>query len=359
MKIAIITDTHYGIRNDSIVFHDYFKKFFDEIFFPHLKKHDIKTVIHLGDLFDRRKYVNFVTAKRCREDFLEPMEKMGLDVHVLVGNHDTTFRNTNSVNSLHELIVGKFNNFSVYTEPTEIIFDNEKILLLPWICEENQVQSFNLIESTDAQVCMGHLELSGFEMYRGVPSQHGLEASLFEKFDVVCSGHYHHNSNKGNIYYLGAFAEFVWSDYNDLRGFHVYDTKTRSFEFFENPYKMFKMIIYNDADETSLEQIRNLNYDDFKETHVKIVCMSKTNPYIFDLMLDKLYDSNTLSITVIEDENFAIDNSEDEKITQAEDTPSALNTYIDGLVLTAVDPNRLKKLINSIYNEALLLENLN
>jgi predicted phosphodiesterase len=59
MKIALITDTHFGARSDSIPFDNFFRKFYDNIFFPTLAQEHITSVIHLGDCFDRRKYINF------------------------------------------------------------------------------------------------------------------------------------------------------------------------------------------------------------------------------------------------------------------------------------------------------------
>ena len=46
MKIALLNDTHFGARNDSLIFDDYFFKFYEDIFFPYLKEHNIKTLIH-------------------------------------------------------------------------------------------------------------------------------------------------------------------------------------------------------------------------------------------------------------------------------------------------------------------------
>ena len=58
MKIALITDTHFGARNDSLLFLDFFRKFYENIFFPTLKERGIKEIIHLGDVVDRRKFIN-------------------------------------------------------------------------------------------------------------------------------------------------------------------------------------------------------------------------------------------------------------------------------------------------------------
>ena len=70
MKICILGDTHFGMRNDSLVFLDYCEKFYDEVFFPYLEKNNIKKILQLGDFWDRRKYINFNTLKRTIEMFL-------------------------------------------------------------------------------------------------------------------------------------------------------------------------------------------------------------------------------------------------------------------------------------------------
>ena len=100
MKVAIITDQHFGARNDSTHFLDFYEKFYNEIFFPTIKSAGIDTVLILGDTFDRRKYVNFFTLKRAKQMFFDPLAQMGVDVHMLAGNHDTYFKNTNDVNSV-------------------------------------------------------------------------------------------------------------------------------------------------------------------------------------------------------------------------------------------------------------------
>ena len=62
MKIALLNDTHFGCRNDSPAFIKYQNRFYDELFFPYLIENKIDTLIHLGDVVDRRKFINFNTA---------------------------------------------------------------------------------------------------------------------------------------------------------------------------------------------------------------------------------------------------------------------------------------------------------
>ena len=91
MKAAIITDTHFGARNDSKVFLQYFGKFYKNVFFPYLEEHGIKTIFHLGDIVDRRKFINYVTLREFKDIFVQPCIDRGIKVHAIVGNHDIPY----------------------------------------------------------------------------------------------------------------------------------------------------------------------------------------------------------------------------------------------------------------------------
>ena len=103
MKIALVTDTHYGARNDNVKVAEHQKRFYDEIFFPYLKEYDIKNIIHLGDVFDRRKYISFTSLRAAKEMFFNPSREQDIRVHMLVGNHDSVYRNTLELNSVNLL----------------------------------------------------------------------------------------------------------------------------------------------------------------------------------------------------------------------------------------------------------------
>lgn len=355
VKIALITDTHAGIRNDNPSFQSYQKRCFDW-FFEYVDANDIKNVIHLGDIYDRRKYINFLSSKRVREDFIEPLEKRGIQTHIIQGNHDSYYKNTHEVNALAELLAGRYQYINTYSTPEIITIDGLDIQLMPWITESNREDAFEAITNPKAQILMGHLELNGFQMHRGSISDHGLDRKLFEKFDTVYSGHYHHRSNVGNITYLGAFAEYTWSDYNDPRGFNVFDTETRKVEFIRNPHRMFRLMKYDDVEDPNIiEKIQKTDYSAIKNTYVKLVVVNKTNPYVFDLLFDALYKANPLDIQIVEDPNVLLDNEEDVEVDEAEDTQTILRKYVSGLTLP-VDNNKMQKFMIDIYNEALDVE---
>jgi DNA repair exonuclease SbcCD nuclease subunit len=351
MKIALITDTHWGVRNDNSAFLDNNKKFLDDIFFPYLDAHSIDTVIHLGDLVDRRKYLNINTAKRLREDFIRPLHQREIRPHLIIGNHDTYFKNTNSVNSIRE-IYG--NDFCIYESAREVKVDGVPILFIPWICDDNRDETLQLISTTNAQICMGHLELAGFEMYRGSPVSHGDDRGLFGRFDMVLSGHYHHRSSAGNIHYLGSHAEFTWSDYDDPKGFHILDTETRELAFIENPFKMFRKMWYNDKDVTT-EALLDRDFSKYAGAYVKLIVQGKDNPFAFDLFTTKLYEANPIEVVIVEDHRNMDTIDENDLLNEAEDTLTILSKYI-GTLETSVDTKELDNLMHSLYNEAMKME---
>ena len=213
-KIAIITDTHFGARGDSLIFHEYFKEFYEKTFFPYLIENKIDTIIHCGDTFDRRKYINFNSLYHSSEYFFGRAEELNIELHTIIGNHDTYYRNTNLVNS-GSLLLSGYDNISIHSEPSEVVIKDKKFLLIPWICADNRDKTVDLIGSTKANVVLGHLELSGFKMYKDSFAHGGEDPTSFERFAFVGSGHFHHKNTKGNIHYFGSPYQITWSDYGE------------------------------------------------------------------------------------------------------------------------------------------------
>ena len=354
MKVAVITDTHWGARNDSQAFMDYFRKFYEEIFFPTLQEQGIDTIIHMGDVVDRRKFINWKTVYQMREMFFDVCYERNINLHLVTGNHDTYFRNTNQVNSLSGLRLADKENFTVYEKSTEIELDGTKIFIQPWICDENKEESLKAIEETNSQLLFGHLEVKGFEMHAGQYSQTGVDASMFKKFDMAFSGHFHHKSDNGNIYYLGNPYQITWSDYKDSRGFHIFDTKTRELEFILNRFEMFHKIHYDD-EKMTLESIQNDDYSIYKNCYVKIIIMNKKNPFWFDTLMDKLYAVDVADISIAENFDQDLD-IEDDMINEAEDTLTILSKYVNSLNID--NKEELDNLLISLYNESLTMETI-
>jgi DNA repair exonuclease SbcCD nuclease subunit len=349
-RLAIITDTHFGKSNDNKVILENIKNSLETVFFPYLDEHNIKRVIHMGDLFDRRTYINFNTHKVARECFLEQLEARGIETDIIVGNHDVSYRNTNEVNSLQELINGRYSNIRIHEDPTEIEVFGVKILLLPWINAENQEKTFELINKTNAKIVMGHLELAGFQMYRGIYADHGLDKNVFDKFHLVFSGHYHHRSISNSIHYNGAFSQHEWSDYDDDRGFVIFEPQNLQSEFIRNPLTLFKTISYNDE----AVDYSTVNVDEYANCFVKLIVIHKSNPYMFDLFRDRLDAVGPANLTIIEEATVYTDN-ESELIDESQDTRSILVNYVDRLTVP-VNPVKLKECVLELYTEAIAME---
>lgn len=358
-KVALITDTHWGVRGDSQIFAKHISEFYSEQFFPYLIENNIKHVIHLGDALDRRKFVNFVTAKRFKEDFIFPLRNNHIDCYFIIGNHDTYFKNTNDVNCMNVLFSrDEFcNDVKCYSKPGEITIDGTSIALMPWICSGNYDECIEFISNTKAQILFGHLDISGFQMYKGIASNHeGMDRNIFSKFDLVCSGHFHHKSHEDNIHYLGAPYEMTWSDYNDPRGFHIFDTSTRELEFIQNKNRMFIKIWYDDSNAVELNDVYKMDFEqrDLEGKQIKIIVVNKDNPYWFDMYLESIYGLNPDNVSIVDDNKHMDLIPESEIISEAEDTLTILNNYVDKL--NVKENKELKKLLTTLYNDALTLE---
>ena len=346
MKIAIITDTHFGARNDSSHFDAFFRKFYEEEFFPYLEQHQIKTVFHLGDVFDRRKYINFNTLRSCKNYFFEPLHNLGAEMYVIPGNHDTYYKNTNEVNSL-DLLLREYSNIHIIQECREMTFDNMNFSFVPWICSDNQDETIKFIKKQRG-VCLGHFEIAGFDMYRGAKNDAGMDRKVLSKFDMVLTGHFHHRSTDDNVYYLGSPYEFNWSDYDDPRGFHVFDTKTKDITFFENPNKIFHKVYYDDRKNI-------IDATELKKSCVKVIVSHKQDYHKFDKFIESLYINEVIELTIHEDfSEFESEALSDENIN-IEDTMTLLSEYVDA-VESEKNKDRLKTLLKTLYVEAQNLE---
>jgi len=353
MKICILGDSHFGARSDSLDFHRYFSRFYDEVFFPFLKESQIDVVFQMGDLFDRRKYINFNSLYLSRKYFFDNCKVNNITLHTLLGNHDVAFKNTLEVNS-PALLLKDYDNIKVYEEFTTVNIDGVDIDLVPWICDDNEEEIFGKIKNSKSQICFGHFEISGFEMDKGHVCDIGIDKKSLLKYDVVLSGHFHHKSSNDNITYVGTPYEMTWADCNDPKGFHVFDTETRELHFYQNPIVMFHKIYYDDT-QTDFEYWKSYDFQSLKESYVKVVVVNKQNPYLFDHVLDNLYKNNVSDLSIVEDFTDLGTDGNDEDIDQAQDTITILSNYIDNLELD-VESEKLKTIMRELYVEALNVE---
>ena len=342
MKVAIITDQHFGCRKNSKLFHDYFLKFYNDIFFPTLEKEGISVVVDMGDTFDSRKGIDFSALAWAKNNYYDRLKDMGIHVHTIVGNHTAYYKNTNDVNAV-DLLLREYANVTVYSEASEIKLDKLGVLFIPWINQDNEEKTHKLIKKTTCKCAMGHLELHGFRVNKHVVMEHGMESELYQKFQKVFSGHYHTRSDNGTVFYLGNPYEMFWSDVNDKRGFTIFDTETLEHTPVNNPYRLFYNIFYED------DSHQTFDTREYENKIVKVVVRKKSNTKKFEKFIDKLYASNVADLKVVE--NFVVQDPEEFEVFESEDTLSILNRYIEEAEI-ALDKSVIQNIMRTTYQEA-------
>ena len=347
MKVAILNDTHCGCRNSSDIFIRYQERFYEESFFPYMEEHGIKQILHLGDYYDHRKYVNFKALNSNRKVFLDRIRELGIHMDIIPGNHDVFYKNTNDLCSLKELLGHYTSNVNIIMKPKVLNYDGCDIAVLPWINNENYGEYTDFLKNCKASILGAHLELVGFDMMKGMPNTHGMTTELFDRFELVMSGHFHTKSNQGNIHYLGSQMEFTWSDAHDNKYFHIFDTDTRELTAVRNPITIFQKVVYDDQK----TEYNTYDVEALRDKFVKVVVVNKSEPYLFDRFIDRIQGVDTHELKIAETfDEFMGENVDDSEIS-IEDTTTLLDSYVDA-VETDLDKDRIKNMMRGLYVEA-------
>ena len=342
MKVAIITDQHFGARKGADYLHKYFKKFYEDVFFPTIESEGITTVIDMGDTFDNRRNIDLASLEWSKKVYFDRLKSMKVKLHSIVGNHTAYYKDTNEVNTI-DLLLKEYNNIITYSSTTEVKFDKLKVLFVPWINSENHNDTLNLIKKSKCKVAMGHLELNGFTATPGHTMEHGMDSKPFSKFEKVYSGHFHQRSDDGKVFYLGNPYEMFWNDVNQTRGFHIFATDTLEHTPINNPYKLFHNIYYQD------QNYKLFDARELKNKIVKVIVRQKTDQKQFEKFIDKLYSSGIQELKIIE--NFQLHESGDFEVEDTENTIGILNRYIDESDFEG-DKTMIKGILQKIYAEA-------
>ncbi len=278
-KVALLGDLHIGIKDDDMWVQNYQRKFFD-FMFAELEERGVKQIIQLGDWFDVRRGATQETLMFQRT-YLNGMLK-GFDTHVLVGNHDMHLRECIVPNTPYE-VLSIVPDVTIYEKPTTVEFDGVAIDIIPWICKENAVEIDEFIKNSTSEYCVGHFELNGFEFHKGQKATGCLDSGFLKKYKQVWSGHFHTQSQAGNINYLGTPYTLTLADADDKRGFWLFDTETHEMEFIENP-DCWHTKLYFDAETFDAKTIPS-----YENRNVKIIVERRSS------------DKREISFDVVED----------------------------------------------------------
>lgn len=346
MQVAILADTHAGTRNNSTVFMQHQIAFFENVFFPYVEAHNIKHMIHLGDVFDRRKDTNTYALHQWDEKVFCRWDSWFHESHIIIGNHDTYFKNTNSVNT-PEKILSQYKKFRFYANPTDLNLFGVPTLILPWICEENSQASLDLMQSSEADLVLGHLEIIGFPMFRGIENlDKGFDAGVFTRFKKVLSGHFHLKSHQRNINYLGSPYATTWAEASETKGFHIIDTETLKLKFVENPENPFVHINYDESSSNNVPSVKN--------KIVRVLISQKGSETAFLKFLEKIEAQSPAEVNVQEQlPSTKINEAVDEHM----DLFSLMDLYVNSLDFES-PKSELKTLLRDLYNEAVSLHDI-
>ena len=347
---VIVTDLHWGARNNNLAIMNGQRRFFKNTFFPYLDEHpEFTEVWCLGDTFDKRSYTDHLALSTANESLFDPLLERGIHLTMLVGNHDMYHKNNLEINT-PSLFLGKYPNVTIITEPTELQGFGKPILAIPWICADNAAAIAAAIGKSHSEVCIGHLELTGFEMHRGQPSTVGLDAKVFRRFDTVLTGHFHHKSSKGNIHYLGTPYEMTWADLDDPRGFHILHLdQGNKLEFIENPDHLFKIIVYDDTGITDYAQIKAMIPDDVNDSFIKVVVKGKSNPSFLDKLVGDIECLNPVNAQVIDSQYMSTLTSGEGEVQAEEDILSTVFSYLETKSADNARADELKKMLTELY----------
>ena len=320
--------------------------------YPYMVQHSIRDIVQLGDFFDSRTALSLKAYHACKPEWLDPLVANDFHMHILIGNHDITMRESLDINTptniLSEYV--KSGHITIHNKPGIVNYDNCSIDMIPWICKENESEIIEFLgREKPSDLCAGHFEISGFQMYRGIEGHGGLKPELFERYERTLSGHYHTRSFNENykIEYIGTPYEMTWMDCADPRGFTVFDTETRAFEFIQNPYTMFQKVYYNDGS--------SVDFSTLKEKFVKLIVEKKSDLYKFDTFLNNLRNAEIYDLGIIENtDHLNLMGGEVDDNIEIEDTSSIINNYVDGLE-TAIDKDKIKAYLQSLFMESMAL----
>lgn len=343
MKVIQLGDTHFGLKADNLPVNDFYRKVYIDWFFKEVDRLGITVIYQFGDLFDKRKTVDFFSLAGAREYFFDEVDKRGIRLITLLGNHDVFYKNTLSINA-PELLLKDYDNITIINRP----FSIDGIDIVPWVCADNYAEIMDFVAASKNKFCFGHFEFAGFPMYRGLTSEHGFDPAIFKRYQKVFSGHYHTRSADKNIEYIGTPMEMTWHDYDDPRGFNVFDTETGETEFHQNPFTLFAKLYYDEDKELpDVELARN--------KYVRLIVEKRSDIKKYEKYLEKLNAAGPIELKTVEDFT-ALEgkNVADHKVN-VKDTKELLDSYVDE-VDTDLDKTVMKEILNSLHVEAMMME---
>ena len=342
MEIALLGDTHFGIYKSSQIFLNSQMRFFREMFIPYCKDVGIDTIVHAGDLFDNRNNINIKILNEVHKLFKEDLKDF--KIYIIVGNHDTYFKNTIETHSLKML--GELSNITVIDNIQRHKIYNKDILMVPWQTDHDRFKSKVANQNIHCDVCIGHLETKGFFLNKGKVCDEGIDPELFlNNYTMTFSGHFHKRSrmNRGKniIQYFGNCYHLTRHDIDEDRGFCILDLDNLEYKFINNNVSIrFEKIMYP---EKILEEKVKGNVVDVHVNVTKNYDEKAFQGYLADI--ESLKPAFPANVKIEND--FNLNTSADYKV---QTVPELMNEYIQDLDIKYKD--EISTRLIDLYNDS-------
>lgn len=340
MNVALLTDTHFGVSKSSQVFLESSLAWFRDFFIPRLKALNINTIYHLGDLFDNRSSLDIRVLNEVLKLFREDLKDF--NIFILVGNHDSTFRDRIDINSVECL--REFSNVRIIDSP-KLILDG-KVALVPWVVNKDEFDKFMTENKPD--ITCGHFEVMCGKIKDNKDS---IDPNYFvDKTKLVLSGHYHNRQDikyvGGTIRYIGNTYHLTRTDIGEERGFAILNTDTSELEFINDESVALKYLRVKYPCEISKELVDGNIVDVYVDISEEGYDEKEFNKYV-----SNIESYGTVLPPNVKIERTDIVRVENFDVSGSTSTRDILSSYVAGLNIDPILKEKVDNKINLLYDK--------
>jgi len=261
-NIFLLSDLHFGVRANSLEWLQNHHRYFKEFYIPYLKKNvkegDILFI--LGDWFDNRQLLDIYVMNTSINIVMEISEI--IPIHFITGNHDIYKKYDTDVNSI---VAFKYiPNVTIYEKPVVLTNGQSKILILPWIGDQEQEE--NYVKDNDLDYVFAHTNIAGFKYDNNRHIHKGARFTDIKGIKKLFSGHIHKRQEFQQFIYVGSPYHTKRSDISNQKGVYIFSPDTNKHVFTPNTFSpVFLRIPLDTILELTLreaEKVFHNNYSD-------------------------------------------------------------------------------------------------
>lgn len=281
---VIFGDIHFGNKGNQVQFNEDCLDFIDYLIENSGNERDC---IFLGDWFHSRNSLNVNTLQYGTKG-IRKLSKHFDNVYMILGNHDTYYRDSLEVNSVD--FATDIPNVHIVDKITEV----GDYTLVPWLVGD----MFNDIPKIKTKYVCGHFEMPGFLLnaMTTMPDNGKISLDSFQNnVQYIFSGHFHKRqvklSKKGyEFHYVGNAFPHNYSDANDsLRGFCVMTDKPKYHNWSKMPNYLTTSLsellndrsALNDKTYAKIKLDLNMQIEDANFVRETLVNLYKTREFVY------------------------------------------------------------------------------